>query len=91
MAAESILITLVTIPNCEPCDVARDLVQVFKVANRSLDIEVKWIDGLDDASAVVQSGATEHPTLILEVDGDERLRLAGSLSSRKVLRRLLPV
>lgn len=91
MAVERIVFTLVTIPNCEPCDSAIALVDDFVAANRSLDISVTAVDGLDDASAVVQLGASEHPTLIVEVDGRERVRLSGSLTSRKVLRRLLPV
>lgn len=91
MGAERVVVTLVAIPNCEPCDRARDLVQDFVAANRSLDIEVQMIDGLGDAAEVVRTGATEHPTLILEVDGQERARLSGSLSSRKILRRLLPI
>ena len=91
MGTERILVTLVTIPDCEPCERARDLVDSFAAANRSLDIEVRLIDGIIDAAEVVRMGANEHPTLILEVDGQERARLSGSLSSRKVLRRLLPL
>lgn len=91
MVGSGFHITLVTIPDCFSCFAARDLVQEFVVANASLGIEVRHIDGLGDPAAVVQIHATDHPTLILEVDGTERARLAGALSSRKVLRRLLPI
>lgn len=91
MAADNAVMTLVTIPDCEPCSEAADLVQSFVAANASLDIELRSIDGFDDAAGVVRVRATDHPTLILDVNGEERARLSGPLSNRKVLRRLLPV
>lgn len=85
-----ILLTVITVPDCEPCKVVQDMVESFLADNRSLTIEVNQVDGIDDADALIASRAMAHPTLILGIDGEEKARLVGPVSIRKVLRSLLP-
>ena len=86
-----IVITLVSIGGCEPCEATGELVARFVADNRSRGISLRLVDAETDAKAVVRTGALVHPTLILEVDGQERARLTGELTQRRLLRKTLPV
>jgi hypothetical protein len=84
-----IVITFVSVTGCEPCEAAGELVARFVADNRSCDISLRPVDA--ESKAVVRTGALTHPTLILEVDGQERARLTGELTHRRLLRKTLPV
>ncbi len=84
------MITLVTVAGCEPCSATGELVARFVADNRSRDVSLRLVDAEADAEALVRTGALTHPTLILEVDGQERARLTGELTHRRLLRSTLP-
>jgi len=86
-----IVITLVSVAGCEPCEATGQLVAQFVADNRSRGISLRLVDAETDAEALVRTGALTHPTLILEVDGQERARLAGEFTQRRLLRTALPV
>jgi hypothetical protein len=90
-ADRDIVITLVSVADCEPCAATAELVARFVADNRSRGISLRRIDAETDAEALVRTGALTHPTVILEVDGQERARLAGELTQRRLLRTALPV
>jgi hypothetical protein len=85
------VITLVTVAGCEPCSATRELVARFIADNRSRNISLRLVDTELDAKAVVHTRALTHPTLILETDGQERARLTGELTHRRLLRNTLQV
>ena len=86
MARREIGVTLVTVAECDVCAMARDMLAGVLSDNASLRIDVRLIDIDAEPAAVVESGAVAHPTLIVSVDGNERVRLAGTMSQRRVLR-----
>ena len=86
-----VVITLVAVAGCETCDATGELVARFVADNRSRDMSLRLVDAETDVEALVRTGALTHPTLILEVDGQERARLAGELTQRRLLRATLPV
>lgn len=83
-------LTLVTVTDCEHCTTATELVRELMGQNRAVPIELHLVDADIDPEGVLRSGATSHPTLVLAVDGREKARLTGTLSKRRVLRKLLP-
>lgn len=85
------VITLVSVAGCEPCSATAELVARFVADNRSRDISLRVVDPETDAKALVRTRALTHPTLILEMDGQERARLTGELTHRRLLRNTLPV
>ena len=88
---QEISLTILVVPGCKPCDAALELVGDVVRANAKLGIDLHVVDVLDDPESVVKSRAMTHPTLLVEVDGKERVRMSGSVTKRKVLYRLLPV
>jgi CRP/FNR family cyclic AMP-dependent transcriptional regulator len=86
-----IVITLVTVAGCEPCSATGELVARFVADNGSRDISLRLVDAEDDPEALVRTGALTHPTLILEMGGQERARLTGELTRRRLLRNTLPL
>jgi CRP/FNR family cyclic AMP-dependent transcriptional regulator len=86
-----IVITLVFVAGCEPCRATCELVARFVADNRSRDISVHLVDAEADGEALVHTRALTHPTVILEVGGQERVRLTGELTHRRLLRNTLPV
>jgi len=71
----NIVITLVTVAGCEPCTATSKLVARFVADNLSCGISLRLVDAETDAKEVVRTGALIHPTMILEVDGQERAHL----------------
>lgn len=90
MAQETVL-TLVTVADCELCEMTRDLVEEFMGQNTSRTVTFYSIDVDDDPEGVRAVGALSHPTLVLTVDGRERARVSGSMSKRRLLRKVLPL
>ncbi len=80
-----------TVAGCEPCTATSKLVARFVADNRSCGISLRLVDAETDAKEVVRTGALIHPTMILEVDGQERAHLTGELTHRRLLRKTLPV
>ncbi|MDH3754327.1 MAG: cyclic nucleotide-binding domain-containing protein [Acidimicrobiia bacterium] len=90
MASHSMVLTVVTVPGCPDCDLTRLLVEEIAHANRAASIDVAWVDAYEDEEAVVRSRTLTHPTVILAVDGEERARVAGATSKRRLLHKFLP-
>lgn len=91
MTRRDITVTVVTVADCEPCTMATDLAEELVGQNRPLDIELVLLDVDGDGRAVRQLGATSHPTVVLTIGGLERARLAGPISKRRLLHKVLPL
>jgi CRP-like cAMP-binding protein len=86
-----IALTLVTVEDCEACEMVRELVDELVKQNPKLAIDVTSVDVDHDPAQVIAAGAVSHPTLIMSIDGQERERLTGTMSKRRLLRKLLPL
>lgn len=91
MTQRDIGVTVVTVADCEPCAIAVDIADELVGQNRPLAIDLVVLDVDADGRAVRKLGATSHPTVVLTIGGLERARLAGPVSKRRLLRKVLPL
>ncbi|MDH3707200.1 MAG: cyclic nucleotide-binding domain-containing protein [Acidimicrobiia bacterium] len=91
MTRRDIVLTVVTVADCDPCAMAIDLGEELVGQNRPLAIDLVVLDVDADGRAVRKLGATSHPTMVLSIGGLERARLAGPVSKRRLLHKVLPL
>lgn len=76
--------------DCSLCHGMEKVLAEVAGANQKTGLEIVAKDLWDEPEAIVALDALAHPTLVLVIRGQEALRVAGHVTKRQLLRKMLP-
>ena len=75
---------------CADCERVMQIVETVRRDNHRAGLELERVDVWAQDDRARDLGVMEHPTLVIVTNGRERARLAGRVTHRQILRKLLP-